>query len=220
VLWAPPNILKSQVCSFDGIASPVGAQCAELRASCCLTPYRCPCSTTNYQRLLIKILGISWSNKWSYQRNVSLTFRCIWNSGIGLSLLWMAMILSTSCDKLDLPFLRFSFRASFCSCAFSAPKMAYNSYTPAETIELISRTGVFKGNMRLDRVFFSSISAGCLLSFACATLISTNSSPWYQENAPGLIRTLAALVFPYGLCMVFLTGADLCTGSFMVILIF
>jgi formate/nitrite transporter FocA (FNT family) len=97
--------------------------------------------------------------------------------------------------------------------------MAYNAYLPAETIELISRAGLIKGNMRLDKVFFSSVSAGCLLSFACATFISTNSSPWYQENAPGLIRTFAALVFPYGLCMVFLTGADLCTGSFMVILV-
>ena len=96
--------------------------------------------------------------------------------------------------------------------------MAGNACTPAETIELVSRTGVVKGNMRLDKVFFSSISAGCLLSFACATFLSTNSSPWYQENAPGLIRTISALVFPYGLCMVFLTGADLCTGSFMVII--
>lgn len=26
---------------------------------------------------------------------------------------------------------------------------------------------------------------------------------------------IAALVFPYGLCMVVLTGSDLCTGSFM-----
>jgi formate/nitrite transporter FocA (FNT family) len=98
--------------------------------------------------------------------------------------------------------------------------MAYNVYTPAETIELISRAGMVKGNMRLDKIFFSSVSAGCLLSFACATFISTNSSPWYQEKAPGLIRTVSALVFPYGLCMVFLTGADLCTGSFMVIMIF
>ena len=97
--------------------------------------------------------------------------------------------------------------------------MAYNAYTPTETMELVSRAGVIKGNMRLDKIFFSSASAGCLLSFACATLLSTNSSPWYQENAAGLIRTVAPLVFPYGLCLVYLTGADLCTGSFLVIFI-
>ena len=62
---------------------------------------------------------------------------------------------------------------------------------------------------------FSSISAGCFLAVACATVLSINTAPWYQENAPGLIRAIAALVFPFGLCMVILTGADLGTGSFM-----
>lgn len=92
----------------------------------------------------------------------------------------------------------------------------YNCYTPAETAEIVSRSGVIKANMRLDKVFMSSVMAGMLLSFACATLLSTNTASWYQENAPGLIRTIAALVFPYGLCMIVLTGSDLCTGSFLV----
>ena len=94
--------------------------------------------------------------------------------------------------------------------------LSYNAYTPIETAELVARAGVIKANTRLDKTFFSSVSAGCLLSFACATALSTNAAPWYQENAPGLIRTISALVFPYGLCMIVLTGADLCTGSFMV----
>ena len=94
--------------------------------------------------------------------------------------------------------------------------MSYNAYTPAQTIEMVSRAGVVKGNMRPDKVFFSSVSAGALLAFACATALSTNSSPWYQENAPGLIRTISALFFPYGLVMIVLTGVDLCTGTFMV----
>jgi hypothetical protein len=55
--------------------------------------------------------------------------------------------------------------------------MAYNACAPAETIELIARADLIKGNMRLDKLFFSSVSAGCLLSFACATFISTNGSP-------------------------------------------
>ncbi|KAI1612115.1 formate/nitrite transporter family protein [Exophiala viscosa] len=91
----------------------------------------------------------------------------------------------------------------------------YNCYTPQETTEIVSRAGAIKGNTRLDKVFFSAVSAGCLLAFACATALSTNASPWYQENAPGLIRTISAIVFPYGLCSIILTGADLCTGSFM-----
>ena len=95
-----------------------------------------------------------------------------------------------------------------------------NAYTPTEVMEIVSRAGVRKGHMRLDKVFLSSVSAGCLLSFAAATAASTNTAPWYQENAPGLIRTVGALVFPYGLVMIVLTGADLCTGTFLVLLNF
>lgn len=85
-----------------------------------------------------------------------------------------------------------------------------NAYTPKETTEIIGRMGVVKANMRLDKIFMSSVMAGMLLSFACATLISTSSSPWLLANASGLMRTIAALVFPYGLTMVVLTGSDLC----------
>lgn len=76
------------------------------------------------------------------------------------------------------------------------------SYTPAETIELVSRAGVKKGNMRPDKVFLSSVSAGCLLSFASAAAMSANTAPWFQDNAPGLIRMVGALVFPLGLVMI------------------
>lgn len=91
-----------------------------------------------------------------------------------------------------------------------------DSHAPADVAQFVANAGVSKGNMRLDKVFFSAFSAGCLLAFACGTALSTNTTAWFQENAPGLIRTISALVFPYGLCMIILTGADLCTGSFMV----
>ncbi|GFF63363.1 hypothetical protein CNMCM6936_001651 [Aspergillus lentulus] len=90
-----------------------------------------------------------------------------------------------------------------------------DSHAPADVAQFVANAGVSKGNMRLDKVFFSAFSAGCLLAFACGTALSTNTTAWFQENAPGLIRTISALVFPYGLCMIILTGADLCTGSFM-----
>ncbi|CAG7989000.1 unnamed protein product [Penicillium nalgiovense] len=93
--------------------------------------------------------------------------------------------------------------------------MAFDALSPREVTEAVSRTGAHKGNMRLDKVFFSAVSAGCLLAFACGTTLSTTATPWFQDNAPGLIRTIGALVFPYGLCMILLTSADLCTGSFM-----
>ncbi|KAJ5374414.1 hypothetical protein N7517_006420 [Penicillium concentricum] len=93
--------------------------------------------------------------------------------------------------------------------------MTFDALSPQEVVEAVSKLGAHKGHMRLDKVFFSAVSAGCILAFACGTTLSTNATPWFQENAPGLMRTISALVFPYGLCMILLTGADLCTGSFM-----
>lgn len=98
---------------------------------------------------------------------------------------------------------------------FSPIRVVHNAYTPKETVELCSRAGVTKSNMRIDKMFVSSFMAGCLLAFACAALLSTVTAPWYQENAPGLIRMIGAIIFPFGLVSIVLTGADLCTGSFM-----
>ncbi|KAH6886782.1 Formate/nitrite transporter-domain-containing protein [Thelonectria olida] len=89
------------------------------------------------------------------------------------------------------------------------------AYTPPETAELISRIGTKRGNMRPDKIFLSAVSAGCLLSFGCAVSLTAITAPWYQENAPGLIRIVGGSVFPLGLVMVVLTGADLFTATTM-----
>ncbi|KAF2083751.1 hypothetical protein K490DRAFT_60208 [Saccharata proteae CBS 121410] len=90
-----------------------------------------------------------------------------------------------------------------------------DAFTPQQTIELVSRIGCKKAHMRLDKLFINSIMAGPLLGFGCAILVSTNASSWYQDNAPGLIRTLGALLFPVGLVMIVLSGADLFTSNVM-----
>lgn len=90
-----------------------------------------------------------------------------------------------------------------------------DAFTPQQTIELVSRIGTKKAYMRLDKLFVNSLMAGPLLAFGCAVLVSTNASPWYQEHAPGLIRTLGALLFPVGLVMIVLSGADLFTSNVM-----
>ena len=91
-----------------------------------------------------------------------------------------------------------------------------NAYSPAQTVEIAGRSGVVKANMRIDKIFISSVVAGMLLAFACAVSLSTQTAPWYQENAPGLIRMIGAVIFPFGLTMIVVSGVDLCTGSFMV----
>lgn len=90
-----------------------------------------------------------------------------------------------------------------------------DAFTPAQTSELMARIAVKKANMRPDKIFMNAVLAGPLLSFGCALALSTNSSPWFLTNAPGLIRTISAFFFPVGLTMIVLTGADLCTSSFM-----
>jgi formate/nitrite transporter FocA (FNT family) len=93
------------------------------------------------------------------------------------------------------------------------------AYTPAETAELICRAGVKKGRSRPDKVFLSGISGGCILAFGCAVSLTAMTAPWYQENAPGLVKLIGALVFPLGLVTVILTGADLFTSTNLVRLI-
>lgn len=90
-----------------------------------------------------------------------------------------------------------------------------DAFTPQQTIELVSRIGCKKTHERWDKLFFNSFMAGPLLGFGCAVALSTEAAPWYQENAPGLIRTISAMFFPVGLIMIVLSGADLFTSNVM-----
>lgn len=90
------------------------------------------------------------------------------------------------------------------------------AYNPAETIELVSRMGVRKGNMSPVKVFMSAVYGGMFLSFGSAASLVAITVPWFQANAPGIPRLLGAMVFPLGLILVVLTGSDLFTASNMV----
>ncbi|KAH0019905.1 Formate/nitrite transporter, partial [Aureobasidium melanogenum] len=94
-------------------------------------------------------------------------------------------------------------------------EVVHNAYTAQQTTEIASRMGAAKANMRIDKIFFSAFMAGAILAFACAAVSIVNVAPWYQENAPGIVKLMAALIFPFGLVAIVLTGADLVTGSFM-----
>ncbi|KAK6007441.1 hypothetical protein QM012_004255 [Aureobasidium pullulans] len=94
-------------------------------------------------------------------------------------------------------------------------EVVHNAYTAQQTTEIASRLGAMKVRMRIDKVFTSGFMAGAILAFACAAVSVVNVAPWYQQNAPGVIKLMAALIFPFGLVAIILTGADLATGSFM-----
>lgn len=76
------------------------------------------------------------------------------------------------------------------------------SYTPAETIELMSRVGARKGRQRPDKVFLSAVSSGCLVSFACGAVFLTTAAPWFEENAPGIVKMINGLFFPSAIVMI------------------
>jgi hypothetical protein len=80
-----------------------------------------------------------------------------------------------------------------------AQNVNMDAFTPAQTTELVSRIGAKKARMRVDKMFINSFMGGALISFGCALALSTNTAPWFQTNAPGLIRTIGAMVFPVGL---------------------
>lgn len=60
-----------------------------------------------------------------------------------------------------------------------------NAYTPSQVTEMVSRAGVYKGRMHPLKVFLSSVSAGCLLSFAAASCLTANTSTWVGSSRPG-----------------------------------
>ncbi|KAK4647974.1 uncharacterized protein QC761_106050 [Podospora bellae-mahoneyi] len=90
------------------------------------------------------------------------------------------------------------------------------AYTPKETAELMSRIGAMRGRARPDKIFFSAFMAGCLVSFTSASAVIATAAPWFQENAPGLIRMISGLIFPSGIVMILISGSELFTGSNMI----
>jgi formate/nitrite transporter FocA (FNT family) len=89
-----------------------------------------------------------------------------------------------------------------------------DAFTPAQTTELISRIGAKKARMRIDKMFINSFLGGALISFGAALTLSTNASPWFQTNAPGLIRTIGAFVFP-GTLLVHSCHENLAFGAYL-----
>ncbi|KAK0750577.1 Formate/nitrite transporter [Schizothecium vesticola] len=89
------------------------------------------------------------------------------------------------------------------------------AFTPQETTELVSRPGVRRTRTRSYNLFLSAVSAGCLLAFGGAASLVLTTDPWRAENAPGVSRMLGAAVFPVGVILIALTGADLFTAGNM-----
>ena len=92
-----------------------------------------------------------------------------------------------------------------------------DAYNVHETIQLISANGYKKAKQSIDRMIVQSFLAGVLLSFGGLFLLTVGggSAPLAQSLGPGIHKMIQAAVFPTGLILIMITGADLFTGSVM-----
>lgn len=86
-----------------------------------------------------------------------------------------------------------------------------NYYTANELMENYSAAGVKKAGLPIWKMFLLGILAGMFIAFGCAT---TNTAA-HSLTDVSAARTISGLLFPGGLAMVLLVGAELFTGNCM-----
>jgi len=81
------------------------------------------------------------------------------------------------------------------------------------TLEFAS-SAIYKSNLPLSRFCILSVLGGIFIAFGgLLTVIVAGGMPGIGEANPGLIRFIAGVLFPIGLIMVSITGADLFTSD-------
>ena len=84
--------------------------------------------------------------------------------------------------------------------------------SPAEFVNLYAQVGAKKSTNSAQRLFLSAVLAGFLIG---AGAVVANTAGHMLSNA-GLSRVLCGLLFPFGLIMVIITGAELFTGNCLI----
>ena len=87
-----------------------------------------------------------------------------------------------------------------------------NYFTPKEVTENYSKLGEAKTTYKASKIFVLAILAGMLIAFGSA---ATNTAAFAFTNI-SVIRIVTGLLFPFGLAMVILTGAELFTGNILI----
>ena len=86
--------------------------------------------------------------------------------------------------------------------------------SPKEFLERSAAAGTAKTQRSAGKLLALSVLAGALIALGCA---ATNTAVHGMENV-GRARTVSGLLFPFGLCMVIVTGAELFTGNSLLVL--
>jgi len=81
---------------------------------------------------------------------------------------------------------------------------------------MMVESAVAKHRSRIDVVFGKAVTAGLLLSFGgLLSQVLGAGSPGLTLSNPGMVKILSGFVFPVGLVMIVLQGADLLTSNMM-----
>ncbi len=84
---------------------------------------------------------------------------------------------------------------------------------PAMLAQYVSAIGKKKAENKPLRLSLLGIAAGMMIALGAVTAATAS----YAVQNPGLARLVAGLLFPFGLGMVMLTGAELFTGNTMIL---
>ncbi|WP_295938569.1 formate/nitrite transporter family protein [uncultured Alistipes sp.] len=89
-----------------------------------------------------------------------------------------------------------------------------NYYTPKEITGLFAASGIYKSKLSTPKFITVAILGGAFIAFGgLLTVMVAGGMPAVAAGNPGLIKFIAGALFPIGLIMVSITGADLFTSD-------
>ncbi len=88
-----------------------------------------------------------------------------------------------------------------------------NFNSPAETAQATINSAIVKANLTLPKMFLLAILAGAFIAFGAEGA----NLAMHQVSNTGLARLVAGCVFPAGLIMVVILGAELFTGNCLMV---
>lgn len=89
-----------------------------------------------------------------------------------------------------------------------------NYYNPKEIAINFSESGLYKSSLSLSKFCIIAILGGAFIAFGgLLSVIVAGGMPGLGTGNPGLIKFISGALFPIGLIMVSITGADLFTSD-------
>ncbi|MBB4035626.1 formate/nitrite transporter [Dysgonomonas hofstadii] len=89
-----------------------------------------------------------------------------------------------------------------------------NYYSPEETTSNFAASAIYKKNLSLFKFMLIALLGGAFIAFGgLLSVMVAGGMPGVGESNPGLIKFIAGALFPVGLIMVSITGADLFTSD-------